>query len=99
MNFIFYPPQSYKDEHKNWSPWFTVAMWNIRNPFHLFLEHCATDKMPDPTWNPKGGWQFLRHKSGLPFLSYRGTSIECYVGWRPSGLFGLALRHANAKGI
>ncbi len=76
--------------------WYREIFWNFRNPPTLFSRTDVLEGIP--TWNPSDGFWFLVHKSGLPFLSYRGKHIEFYIGWRPSGAFGIAFRHANARG-
>jgi hypothetical protein len=93
------PQQEFLDAHEDQPLWFNWLAWNIRNPLPGIGLYFSTDKMHGVSnWNPKGGWLFLRHQSGLPFVSYRGKHIEFYAGWRPNGAFGLALRRANAKG-
>ena len=95
---LFLKPQA------KWLPsspyWWRLVTFNIRNPFGAVLALVATDKMlPDiPTFNPKGGFEWIIHRSHLPFISYRGKWVEWYVGWRPDGIFGIAVRHSHAKG-
>jgi hypothetical protein len=43
--------------------------------------------------HPTRGWKRIMY---LPFASYRGSSIEWYVGWRHDGLFGISLRKSNS---
>lgn len=58
------------------------------------------------TWNPNGGgWNWLVHtlQTDSPFdkrffVSYRGTTYEWYLGWRPNGAFGMAFRKAKSGG-
>lgn len=91
------------DFHPTWNCPGREALWNlVRNPFvpNLLYTAVKTDPMPGVSdWNPKGGFLFLTHKSGLPFLSYRGKHVEGYAGWKPPGTLGFALRAANAKGF
>jgi hypothetical protein len=47
---------------------------------------------------PENGWQWCVIKLGalrLPFVSYAGPRIVCYLGWQPSGIFGAKF---NIKG-
>jgi hypothetical protein len=47
---------------------------------------------------PENGWQRCVIKLGalrLPFVSYAGPRIVCYLGWQPSGIFGAKF---NIKG-
>jgi hypothetical protein len=99
-SFFFVEPQKeYLAAFAHRPLWLNWLLWNIRNPFPGIGLYWSTDKMEGVSdWNPKGGWWLLRHKSGLPFVSYRGKYAEFYFGWRPNGAFGIALRHANAKG-
>lgn len=102
---VFENPQAaFLPKSPEWERWLA---WQIRNPLSAQLKATATDVIPNqPTFNPKGGWLELTHKSGLRFVSYRGPlswplsfiKIECYIGWRPDGVFGIAFRKANAKG-
>jgi hypothetical protein len=72
--------------------WLRKLWWFVRNPeLHIIP---VMNKVDTTTWNPAGGFQRI----GNRFISYRGKYIECYLGWRPSGSFGAAFRHANAKG-
>lgn len=54
------------------------------------------------TWRPLGGINQLVHTTAsgrvLRFISYRGIHIEAYVGTKPDGSFGMALRVANSHG-
>lgn len=46
-------------------------------------------------WNY--GWtQAVGSPLRLPFVSYRGSRIECMVGWKTSGAFDLQCRRANS---
>jgi hypothetical protein len=84
--------------------------WNFRNRFHnlfgfvigvedrdhTFQGTAASDSI----WNPAGGFNFGIVRCGilvLPLLSYRGKSIETYIGWRPIGAFDITFRKANSK--
>lgn len=67
---------------------------------------CPLGGNPQGDWrNDKGKWNFvlvapatqlLAGRHIFPFLSYRGTSIECYLGWDPGGKFGASFRPAKA---
>lgn len=90
-------------------PWRRIFMWYLRNPHHNLQWHVIgvvgrqftrTGDYPTQIWNPNGGWNFAvihYRRVFLPFVSYRGKSVEFYLGWRESGAFGRALRKANAK--
>jgi hypothetical protein len=90
------PPTDYRPTLSKWKRWLA---WNIRNPWSGLINMvAASDIKGGSTWNPNGGWWHYNFKNGLPrFVSYRGSHIEWYIGWRPSGLFGIAVRHARAK--
>lgn len=100
---LFPAPQS--DYHPDWPYWLRLIGWNLRNFGGGLSAMLRTDSMPGVSdWNPKGGFVFLVHKSGLPFLSYRAPNrdkfpwIEGYIGWRPNGAPGIAFRRADARG-
>lgn len=96
FSFFFVLPQA--DYHPAWPQWLRWLGWAVRNPFPG-LAVFDTDKMAGVgDWNVKGGWLFVRHTSGLPFISYRGKYVEFYAGWKPNGAPGLALRRANSHG-
>lgn len=96
MSYFYTPPDNFMPGK---ALWLRKAAWFIRNPeLHIIPK---MDKVDIPTWNPFGGLRVIPyHFSGWPprFISYRGKYIEAYIGWRPSGSFGMALRHANSKG-
>lgn len=84
--------------------------WYLRNPMHNFTHYVigVADRHfhrvgghAAEVWNPGGGANFAVIRCGpwlrLPFVSYRGEHLEFYLGWRDSGNFGMALRHAHAK--
>ena len=91
--------------------WKKRIFWWIRNPFHNLFFHVwgiygkpttVTGDFPDSMFNPNGGFNrtVLTTVDGkrYPYISYRGTSVEWYIGWRPtSGAFGMALRKARAN--
>lgn len=101
------PPTWFMSE--SFSTWGRTFSWYLRNGHHNFQWHVIgvhgkpftrTGDYPDQVWNPNGGRNFAVIRYGwliLPFVSYRGKSIEGYVGWRESGAFGRALRKAHAK--
>jgi len=79
--------------------------WFIRNPMHNFFfyvigfadEKVITEK-GYTFWNPEGGFNFAirvpksKPYIKLPFVSYRGTTWEWYIGWRERGNFGFTMR-------
>jgi hypothetical protein len=85
--------------------WWRAVCWWFRNPLHnLFFYVLGVADKPttaygrDPTtsfmtrgWN----WAVVNYRwLWLPFLSFRGGPIRCYIGWRPpEGAFGLKLQH------
>lgn len=84
--------------------------WTWRNRFHNLFgfvigvedrDHTFQgSKTSDSIWAPGGGWHFGIVRCGflvLPLLSYRGKTLESYIGWRPIGAFDITLRVANAK--
>jgi hypothetical protein len=88
MSFFYTPQPDFMPGEPMWKRKF---WWFIRNPdMHIPTQ----PQVATTTWNPKGGFWHI----GYRFVSYRGKYIEGYIGWRPSGSFGIALRHANAKG-
>jgi hypothetical protein len=95
--------------HPLWPQWLRRIVWLWRNP--PTIGPLKRQLSGISTWNPKGGWWFIYRHPGicsfgsdylgikdLSFTSYRGKHIEFYIGWRPSGAFGIAIRHANARG-
>jgi hypothetical protein len=76
-----------------------------------YVTNGKTVSVKDPhglSWATQGGFNRLTHIVTSPgprnghvfeYVSYRGRFIEGYAGWRPSGSFGLALRHSGAKGF
>ena len=93
--FLPNPPDDYRAGQPQW---LRVAMWAIRNPLSSVVYKFAVSKVDSPTLNPNGGFIYLTFNGFIPrFISYRGKLIECYIGWRPSGLFGIAFRKAKAR--
>lgn len=93
------------ERNPKWSWW----KWFKRNPFYNFtsvilgVSDChrtvCYSKSPwtfaDAGWNY--GYTLIDHWTvPLPFISYRGTSIEASIGWKTSGNFGVTLRRANS---
>jgi hypothetical protein len=88
---------------------YTDWTWFLRNPFHnLFFYAIGVADQPSRTWrstygtsntfNPNGGFGMAVTNGCLPYICYRGKRIEAYIGWRPIGAFGIALRRTKAKG-
>ncbi|MEM6910964.1 MAG: hypothetical protein AAF555_05210 [Verrucomicrobiota bacterium] len=83
--------------------------WYRRNPLHNFT-HYIVGVSDRPfvrrgieaahIWNQERGLNLAVLSAGpllhLPFVSYQGRLLECYLGWRESGNFGAALRTAEA---
>ena len=84
--------------------WKRRGWWLIRNPLHNFTFYVigVADKeyyFWGKTWGK--GWNFAYIEYSwllLPFVSYRGKSIEGYIGWRDRGNFGISLRPSKSKG-
>ena len=57
----------------------------------------AGTKTSADIFSPTGGWQIGKVNSILPLISYRGASVEAYLGWRPNGSLGWAWRKAFSK--
>jgi hypothetical protein len=86
---------------------YTEWGWFLRNPFHNFYFYViGVADQPDRTWwasystvttfPPKGfGYAFTNRV--LPYLAYRGPKYEGYIGWRPSGAFGMAFRSSHSR--
>lgn len=83
-------------------PWWRMIWWWIRNPFHnLFfyvfgISDYARVFYSTGRWHEVPGWTFHitltpTLKFPLPFISYYGK-VDFYLGWRPYGAFGTALR-------
>ena len=85
--------------------------WNWRNRLHNLFgfvigvedrRHTfAGSKVSYSIWAPDGGWNYgvVRCPGWppLPLISYRGSHIEFYLGWRPIGAFDITIRRSNAK--
>ena len=82
--------------------------WSLRNPLHNFTNYVIGVKdrhthrigiNAHSIWNDKGPINLTVTQAGpliyLPMISYRGSGIEGYLGWRTSGSFGGALRRAQ----
>lgn len=86
-----------------WNPerkdtWWIRAQWWLRNPCHN-LTHHAIGIYGKPfvslTVYVKGNLtKSVRDLDGkcYPYWNYNNGSVECYIGWRSSGAFGVALR-------
>lgn len=95
------PPEVHRTDLKGWK---RRMYWIWRNPLHNFTHHwigyygqvaVRGTFFADKGWN----WDYSLTKDGdrLYLLSYRGEKKEGYIGFRPSGAFGIAWRTANAK--
>lgn len=101
------PQETYWASHPGWPKFLVYAGWWLRNPFpgvtEFILGIGLTKQSSLPTFKAGGGFQFLTIQSIYTptktryFASYRGKLVEWYIGWKPSGSFGIALRKANAK--
>ena len=82
--------------------------WFFRNPMHNFNNYVigVSDRHlhvrglnAHSIWNDEGPFNLTLTQSGplihLPMISRRGPWLEWYVGWRPTGSFGAALRKAQ----
>src|SRR6266581_1368906 len=77
-------------------PQLSLPTWNPKGGW-LFLFRDKNSGYETPgEWITNPGFKY--QNKDLRFVSYRGKFIEFYIGWRPSGAFGFALRHANARG-
>ena len=77
--------------------------WYFRNPFTNFSNFVigVADKdtvrygrYPTLVGNPNGGWNFAvtrRRIVLLPFMDYKNSRMEFYLGWRERGNFGIKL--------
>jgi len=80
-------------------------MMGCKNQVFTTLGATVSPKNPHGlSWNPNDGYNTLVHtvtKTGnkYGYISYRGKDVEWYLGTRPTGSFGVALRKAHAKGF
>ncbi len=77
--------------------------WFFRNPLTNFTYYVigVADKdtvrygrYPELVGNPQGGWNFAitrRRVVLLPFMDYKNSRMEFYLGWRERGNFGAKL--------
>jgi hypothetical protein len=81
--------------------WLRKLRWAFRNPLHNFTFYVigVADqdfaRTSEGNWNPAGGWltAIITYKwLWLPYVSYKGTKWEFYLGWRERGNFGVTLR-------
>ncbi len=91
------------------SLWWRKICWWMRNPFHnLCFYVIGTADKPvvaigkDPTCPfVTSGWNYtvIKYKwLRLPFISYQGTVIRAYLGWRPpEGSFGIKCMHVKSQ--
>lgn len=101
-----YGDKSFNPEQKE-SIWLAVRWW-FRNPFHNLFFHVwnvprpfiTEGDYPFDVFNPKGGWNRLRHYSAYNNKTYRFISYvgwcKFYIGWRERGNFGIKLTR-NSK--
>lgn len=89
-----------------------ALMWAFRNPIHNYTFHVigiankerkfiseSGGLWPDPPnlFN-KGKHILENNKKEYKLTSYRDNEIECYIGFRPNGAFGIAWRISKASG-
>lgn len=86
--------------------WLAMVWW-LRNPCHNFTWYVIgvadRERLHRGRWSPDihrpdGGWlmavtdvRMLGLALKLPFVSFLSPYIKAYVGWRPSGAFGIKL--------
>ena len=95
-----WPPAGFKPHIVGWR---RKLVWWVRNPLHNFFFYWVGVKGRVTlfegeflTAGVRLGWTHTK-RLRLPVLSYRGKRVECYIGWRRHGGFGIALRVANSK--
>ena len=78
-------------------------MWYFRNPLSNFCDYTIgvadkqtvrTGKYPESVGNPYGGWNFAITRWNFlffPFIDYKNSRMEFYLGWREKGNFGIKL--------
>lgn len=85
----------------NWPRWRKFHWW-ARNPAHNFcfytigISDCHRTFYGTAGWREVEGWTFHftptpTLKFPLPLISYKGR-LDFYIGWRPYGSFGIAMR-------
>ncbi len=89
---------THPDFHPHQPLWIRKLLWGLRNPLHnLFFFVIGLADHPElvnygSQWpRPRQHWNI-----NLPFLCFRGTKWEFYLGWRNGTSLGFALRHANS---
>lgn len=94
------------ERNTRWPRW----RWFLRNPFCNFLSvivgvadcYRTVHYSRSPwTFAQDGGinYGYTMIDGGicpLPFISYRGSVMECGIGWKTSGGFGISCRRANS---
>ena len=90
-------------DHPNFHPtdptWIRKVLWGIRNPLHnLFFFVIGLEDQKEKVncgsqW-PKNGQKW---NINLPFICYKGSKWEWYLGWRNGTKVGAALRRSNSK--
>lgn len=86
--------------------WARQLGWWARNPLHNLTAYWigfkgkVKERPANIFYAGEGAiLQFTKsHRLSYPLISYRGDKVEWYLGWRPSGMFGAALRKSNATG-
>jgi len=75
-----------------------ILDWNERNAFGGVVRLFQVSRLEGVPTLPASGWEYLTFYGWIPrYLAYRGSLIEFYFGFRPTGLFGIGLRHSHAK--
>jgi hypothetical protein len=96
------------DDERN--PAWSWGRWFLINPFCNFLSciigiahrgrYIYVARGVGWTYTDGLNWGYsVAHDGWLkrPFVSYRGSWVECCAGWKTSGGFGIALRKSGAR--
>jgi len=87
--------------------WLRNTQWNLRNPLHNFTfyvigvsdrDNVRFGNSPTNVFDKKLKWTwsvtYVKYLY-LPFISYVGSSMAWYIGWRDGGNFGLKITSAS----
>jgi hypothetical protein len=92
-----------KPKHTDFHPkkplWVRKFLWACRNPLHNFFFFVIGFEDRKGIVNLGNQWPGAGQKWNiiLPFISYRGTKWEFYIGWREGVRVGAAFRRANSR--
>lgn len=100
------PPYWYEPTRQEWDRRIRFRLRNAGHNVGFYILGTADrpswrwGRFPNHIWADEGRWNwsvsFLYGWLPAPFVSYQGSRVEWYVGFRESGNFGVALRRSRS---